>query len=149
MRNLVYRSGCWGLRKKSDSTLWISSPLRSFLESPEADLPPSEEGMLPYVFLGDGGFGCTDLIMTPFTDRGADTQEKIAFNGRLSRARSAVSMHRDFSKEMALFSGTIEARPEIAQTLHDCTVILHNLLETLINDDDGIYFAFRMIDDYL
>ena len=48
--------------RNSDSTLWISSSLRIFLESPEANLPPNQEGELPYVFLGDGGFGCTDLV---------------------------------------------------------------------------------------
>uniref|UniRef100_A0A915D632 DDE Tnp4 domain-containing protein n=1 Tax=Ditylenchus dipsaci TaxID=166011 RepID=A0A915D632_9BILA len=32
--------------RNSDSTLWISSPLRNFLESPEAALPPNEEGTI-------------------------------------------------------------------------------------------------------
>uniref|UniRef100_A0A915EPE5 DDE Tnp4 domain-containing protein n=1 Tax=Ditylenchus dipsaci TaxID=166011 RepID=A0A915EPE5_9BILA len=136
--------------RNSDSTLWISSPLRSFLESPEADLPPSEEGMLPYVFLGDGGFGCTDLIMTPFTDRGADTQEKIAFNGRLSRARSAVEHAFEIlAKRWRLFLGTIEARPEIAQLYTTAAVILHNYLNPSSMMTMEYIFAFRMIDDYL
>uniref|UniRef100_A0A915D3W0 DDE Tnp4 domain-containing protein n=1 Tax=Ditylenchus dipsaci TaxID=166011 RepID=A0A915D3W0_9BILA len=127
--------------RNSDSTLWISSTLRSFLESPEADLPPSEEGMLPYVFLGDGGFGCTDLIMTPFTDRGADTHEKIAFNGRLSRARSAVEhAFGILAKRWRLFLE--RSKPEIAQLYTTAAVILHNYLKPLINDDDGIYIRF-------
>uniref|UniRef100_A0A915EN55 DDE Tnp4 domain-containing protein n=1 Tax=Ditylenchus dipsaci TaxID=166011 RepID=A0A915EN55_9BILA len=38
--------------RNSDSTLWISSPSRNYLESPEAALPPNEEGSLPFIFLG-------------------------------------------------------------------------------------------------
>jgi hypothetical protein len=44
-RFLVVDIGASG--RNSDSTQWISSPLRMFLESPEADLPPSQEDMLP------------------------------------------------------------------------------------------------------
>uniref|UniRef100_A0A915D109 Uncharacterized protein n=1 Tax=Ditylenchus dipsaci TaxID=166011 RepID=A0A915D109_9BILA len=54
--------------------------------------------MLLYVYLGDGGFGCTDLIIRTFTDKGANTQAKIAFNRRLSRARSATHMYKHTAK---------------------------------------------------
>uniref|UniRef100_A0A915CRN3 DDE Tnp4 domain-containing protein n=1 Tax=Ditylenchus dipsaci TaxID=166011 RepID=A0A915CRN3_9BILA len=76
----------------------------------------NQEDMLPYVFLGDGGFGCTDLIMTPFTDRGADTHAKIAFNRRLSKARSAVEhAFGIFAKRWRLFLGTVDAGPDLAR----------------------------------
>uniref|UniRef100_A0A915DN11 DDE Tnp4 domain-containing protein n=1 Tax=Ditylenchus dipsaci TaxID=166011 RepID=A0A915DN11_9BILA len=131
--------------RNSDSTLWISSPLRNFLESPEAALPLNEEGSLPFIFLGDGGFGCTDLVVTPFTDRGADSQEKIAFNGRLSRASSAVEhAFGIFAKRWRIFLGTIEARPETARLYTLAAVILHNFLRDPVEEED---LNFRFPDD--
>uniref|UniRef100_A0A915DU80 DDE Tnp4 domain-containing protein n=1 Tax=Ditylenchus dipsaci TaxID=166011 RepID=A0A915DU80_9BILA len=115
----------------------ISSPLRHSLGSPEAALPPNEEGSLPFIFLRDGGFGCTDLVLTPFTDRGADSQEKIAFNGQLSRARSAVEhAFGIFAKRWRIFLGTIEARPETARLYTLAAVILHNFLKDPVEEED-------------
>uniref|UniRef100_A0A915DDZ9 DDE Tnp4 domain-containing protein n=1 Tax=Ditylenchus dipsaci TaxID=166011 RepID=A0A915DDZ9_9BILA len=107
------------------------------VDSPEAALPPNEEGSLPFIFLGDGGFGCTDLVLTPFTGRGADSQEKIAFNCRLSRARSAVEhAFGIFAKRWRIFLGTIEARSETARLYTLAAVILHNFLRDPVEEED-------------
>uniref|UniRef100_A0A915EBT1 DDE Tnp4 domain-containing protein n=1 Tax=Ditylenchus dipsaci TaxID=166011 RepID=A0A915EBT1_9BILA len=124
--------------RDSDSTLWISSPLRNFLGSPEAALPPNEEGSLPFIFLGDGGFGCTDLVLTPFTDRGADSQEKIAFNGRLSRAKSAVEhAFGIFAKRWRIFfKQSKSGKPETARLYTLAAVILHNFPRDPVEEED-------------
>uniref|UniRef100_A0A915EHG1 DDE Tnp4 domain-containing protein n=1 Tax=Ditylenchus dipsaci TaxID=166011 RepID=A0A915EHG1_9BILA len=118
--------------RNSDSTLWIQAPPPPKLRN--------EEGSLPFIFLGDGGFGCTDLyILGPdsFTDRGANSQEKIAFNGRLSRARSAVEhAFGIFAKRWRIFLGTIEARPETARLYTLAAVILHNFLRDPVEEEN-------------
>uniref|UniRef100_A0A915EDM1 DDE Tnp4 domain-containing protein n=1 Tax=Ditylenchus dipsaci TaxID=166011 RepID=A0A915EDM1_9BILA len=116
-------------------------------QSPEAALPPNEDSSLPFIFLGDGGFGCTDLIVTPFTDRGADSQEKIAFNCRLSRARSAVEhAFGIFASRWRIFLGTIEARPETARLYTLAAVILHNFLNPV---EENLNFDFQTTDECL
>uniref|UniRef100_A0A915DAT6 DDE Tnp4 domain-containing protein n=1 Tax=Ditylenchus dipsaci TaxID=166011 RepID=A0A915DAT6_9BILA len=76
-------------------------------------------------------------VLTPFTDRGANSQEKIAFNGRLSRARSAVEhAFGIFAKRWRIFLGTIEARPETARLYTLAAVILHNFLRDPVEEED-------------
>uniref|UniRef100_A0A915EJW1 DDE Tnp4 domain-containing protein n=1 Tax=Ditylenchus dipsaci TaxID=166011 RepID=A0A915EJW1_9BILA len=90
--------------RNSDSTLWISSPLRMFLESEEASLPANQEDMLPYVFLGDGGFGCTDLIMTPFTDREQIRMRRLLLIDVLAKQEVRLSMHSESLQKGGGFS---------------------------------------------
>uniref|UniRef100_A0A915CPY2 DDE Tnp4 domain-containing protein n=1 Tax=Ditylenchus dipsaci TaxID=166011 RepID=A0A915CPY2_9BILA len=124
--------------RNSDSTLWISSPLRNFLSHPKL-LCHQMKRVRYRLFPGNGGFGCTDLVLTPFTDNGADSQEKIAFNGRLSRARSAVEhAFGIFAKRWRIFLGTIEARPETARLYTLAAVILHNFLKDPVEEKISI-----------
>uniref|UniRef100_A0A915EDL2 DDE Tnp4 domain-containing protein n=1 Tax=Ditylenchus dipsaci TaxID=166011 RepID=A0A915EDL2_9BILA len=90
----------------AESRFLMVDPIKNFLESPEAALPLNEEGSLPFIFLGDGGFGCTDL------------QGK-----KRSRARIWYLCSR-----WRIFLGTIEARPETARLYTLAAVILHNFL---------------------
>uniref|UniRef100_A0A915E7H4 DDE Tnp4 domain-containing protein n=1 Tax=Ditylenchus dipsaci TaxID=166011 RepID=A0A915E7H4_9BILA len=129
--------------RNSDATLWISSPIRAFMESPAANLPPVGVDGLPYVILGDGGFGCTDLIITPFTEVSANTNERIVFNERLSRARSSVEhAFGIFAQRWRLFLGVIEASPSNVRLFAHAAVILHNYLTCALEGevDDDIFF---------
>ena len=64
-------------------------------------------------------------IMTPYTDKGADKQEKIEFNMRLSRARSAVEhAFGIFAKRWCIFLGTIEAEYGFCDSLDKTFILL-------------------------
>uniref|UniRef100_A0A915DW98 DDE Tnp4 domain-containing protein n=1 Tax=Ditylenchus dipsaci TaxID=166011 RepID=A0A915DW98_9BILA len=143
MRNLVFIAVDVGPQEEIATLLYGSQArLGHFSNPPEADLR-RVRGYAAHVFLDDGGFGCTDLIMTPFTDRGADTQGKIAFNGRLSRARECSgACIRDFSKEDGAFFGNDRSPARNRSTLHDCSRNSAQLLETPHHDDDGINIRF-------
>jgi hypothetical protein len=75
--------------RNSDSSLYLTSPIRQFLEGPNSGIPHEEElgevGRVPFVILADGGFGIRNYMMTPFTARTANTPERVLYNTRLSR----------------------------------------------------------------
>uniref|UniRef100_A0A915EKL8 DDE Tnp4 domain-containing protein n=1 Tax=Ditylenchus dipsaci TaxID=166011 RepID=A0A915EKL8_9BILA len=78
-------------------------------KSEKASLPPNQEDMLPYVFLGDGGFGCMDL-------------HSFAI----------------FAKRLRLFLGTVDAGPDLARLYTLAAVILHNFLKPMSDDEEDI-----------
>jgi hypothetical protein len=75
--------------RSSDSSVYLTSPIRSFLEGPNSGIQTAQAlgniGLVPYVILADGGFGLKEYMMTPFTVRATDTPEKVIYNTRLSR----------------------------------------------------------------
>jgi hypothetical protein len=75
--------------RNSDSGLFLNSPIKRYLESPAAEIPALQQlghaGRVPYVILGDGGFGLSEYIMTPFPVRTTNTPARTTYNTRLSR----------------------------------------------------------------
>lgn len=75
--------------RNSDSTLYMTSAIRRFLESDRAEIPRAQRldpvGEVPYVILGDGGFALSDYLLTPFPVPSTNTEERSYFNLRLSR----------------------------------------------------------------
>lgn len=75
--------------RHSDSSLYMSSPIKRYFESGAAELPPPQQlgnvGRVPFVVLADGGFGLSEYVMIPFQQRAADTPAKRRYNTRLSR----------------------------------------------------------------
>ena len=80
----VGAAGC-----NSDSSLFITSPIKRYIESGNAEIPNPEQlgqiGEVPYVILGDGGFGLKEYMMTPFPMRTNNTPARNVYNTRLSR----------------------------------------------------------------
>jgi len=75
--------------RNSDSTLFLSSPIRRYIESGQAELPEPEQlgtvGQVPYVILADGGFGLSEYLLTPFPVPTTNTPQRAYYNTRLSR----------------------------------------------------------------
>lgn len=75
--------------RNSDSTLFISSPIRRYLESSASEIPGPAQlnnvGEVPYVILADGGFGLSDYVLTPFPAPTTNTADRATFNTHLSR----------------------------------------------------------------
>lgn len=76
--------------RQSDSALWATSPIRSHLESRDGQLPGLRNlgtvGAVPHVILGDGGFGLSQILMTPFTTQATQQEPgREKYNKKLSR----------------------------------------------------------------
>lgn len=75
--------------RNSDSSLFLSSPIRRYLESDASELPAPTQldniGEVPYVILADGGFGLNDYVLTPFPRPSTNTEARSNFNTQLSR----------------------------------------------------------------
>lgn len=78
----------------SDSALYASSSIKKFLEGGTANIPRMQPlicsdgyncGEVPAVFLADGGFGLSDILLTPFPVTSTSTIERAQFNTSLSR----------------------------------------------------------------
>jgi len=74
--------------RNSDSSLYLNSPIRRFLESNASGIPQPQNlervGQLPYVILADGGFGLRNYMMTPFPDRTNNSRGRNRYNIHLS-----------------------------------------------------------------
>lgn len=74
--------------RNSDSSLYLTSPIRRYLESNAARIPQPQNlgqvGQLPYVILADGGFGLRDYMMTRFQARSNNSQARNRYNNHLS-----------------------------------------------------------------
>jgi hypothetical protein len=75
--------------RNSDSSLFLSSPIKRYLEGNASEIPSPEQlanvGEVPYVILADGGFGLSDYVLTPFPVPTTNTPERANFNTQLSR----------------------------------------------------------------
>ena len=75
--------------RNSDSSLFLSSPIRRYLENNDSEMPAPAQldnvGEVPYVILADGGFGLSDYVLTPFPTPTTNTPERANFNTHLSR----------------------------------------------------------------
>jgi len=75
--------------RNSDSSLYMTSAIKRYLESEEAQIPEPQQlgrvGRMPFIILADGGFAINEYMMTPFQTRSANTPERIFYNTRLSR----------------------------------------------------------------
>lgn len=75
--------------RNSDSSLFLNSPIRRYLESSASEIPAPSQltnvGQVPYVILADGGFGLSDYILTPFPVPSTNSIDRSNFNIHLSR----------------------------------------------------------------
>jgi len=74
--------------RNSDSTLYLNSSIRRFLESDVSEIPQPQNlgqaGQVPYVILADGRFGLRNYMMTPFPTRTSNSQARNRYNVHLS-----------------------------------------------------------------
>jgi len=122
--------------RNSDSSLYLNSPIRRFLESDDSGSPQPQDlgqvGQLPYVLLADGGFGLRDYMMTPFPDRTNNSQIRNRYNVHLSAARTIVeNAFGMLVNRFRLFLRMMEVDRHKATRLIHAAVILHNFLGPL------------------
>ncbi|KAK5650676.1 hypothetical protein RI129_001705 [Pyrocoelia pectoralis] len=120
----------------SDANIFASSPLgkkmmRQTLGIPQPTLfGTGEEGLLPYVFVGDEAFPLTENFMRPYPRRSVTgNHENKVFNYRLSRARQCVECAFGIlASRFRVFRKPFEIKVESVVNVTKAACILHNYL---------------------
>src|SRR3989442_124271 len=95
----------------------------------------SIEAEVPYVIVGDEAFPLKPWLMRPFPGRGLDLSRKI-FNYRLSRARRVVeNVFGIWAARWRILFSTMECDIELCQAVVRCTVLLHNFLRDMSDNE--------------
>ncbi|XP_064464979.1 uncharacterized protein LOC135376400 [Ornithodoros turicata] len=121
--------------RMNDSGVWNSCSLRAKLESSPSVLPqpqalPHSSMSVPYVIVGDEGFGLKNYLMRPYPARELSTDARI-FNYRLSRARrTAENAFGVLCSRWQIFRAPLRHSPERATAIIKATIALHNYLQT-------------------
>ncbi|KIH64498.1 transposase, IS4 family [Ancylostoma duodenale] len=124
---------CGGKGRISDSGLFQTSPINSFLDANKSRFPkPSqlrEHGVVDYHILADGGFGQKQWIQRPFPQaEAAADPRKAHFNECFSSARRIVeSVFGIVTSRFRVFE-RLQGTPDNMKLIIITTMILHNLL---------------------
>lgn len=119
-----------------ETTLW-KGILNNDLRLPNANpLPGMGTDKVPYVFVGDEGFGIHENLMRPFSGKMLE-QHKRVFNYRLSRARRYVECAFGIlSNKWRIFHRPLNVSMELATKIIQACCVLHNF----VRERDGFNF---------
>uniref|UniRef100_A0A1I7YPK6 DDE Tnp4 domain-containing protein n=1 Tax=Steinernema glaseri TaxID=37863 RepID=A0A1I7YPK6_9BILA len=119
----------------SDAQIYKTSECAKHFTDGVYDVPaPStySNRTLPYVVVGDQGFGLSPILMRPFNMReAAKDRTKHEFNKRLSRARRVTeNCFGVLVNRFRVLRGTLETSPNESTRLICALALLHNWIKT-------------------
>lgn len=127
--------------KSSDSTIFQNSLLHQKLVNNEIKLPqgcsltPGSD-VLPFVILGDEGFGLSKYIMRPYGGKFLPLIKRV-FNYRLSRARRFIECTFGIlANKWRIFHRPLNVEQDLAELIIKVCCLLHNF----VRERDGFRF---------
>lgn len=128
--------------KSSDSTTFKNSTLYKLLQSNTIKLPspkPVSENRpykVPYVLVGDEGFGLCQFLLRPFAGKYLPVGKKV-FNYRLTRARRYIECSFGImTNKWRIFHRALNVEESLAESLIKTCCLLHNF----VRERDGYNF---------
>ncbi|CAH1991245.1 unnamed protein product [Acanthoscelides obtectus] len=138
-RFIYVNIGSYG--KDCDSSIWKESTLWKKLTQGALNIPtprPLEQTQInvPFVFIGDEGFGLHDNLLRPFGGTHLDKKKRI-FNYRLTRARRYVECAFGIlANRWRIFHRPLDVKLETAIWIVKACTVLHNF----VREKDGFNF---------
>lgn len=106
---------------------------------PEPRLLPGTSVELPYVIVGDEAFPLSSNLMRPFPGASLNSERRI-FNYRLCRARRIIeNAFGILANRWRILRQEIRASTKTVDAIVWATVLLHNYLRTLDDEEDTIF----------
>lgn len=131
------------------TTIFASSTLQKLLISNQFNVPspeclPGSNVILPYVFLGDETYPLRTYLMRPYPQKNLD-EDKIEFNSRLLKARTADSIFKILFHKWKLFQGTVETNSEHGILIVKAACVLYNIIREIDGDNDKDFLNKSMV----
>lgn len=139
-RFIFVNVGSYG--KECDSSIFKETAFWKKMVQGTLNLPtpkpinPESQIDLPYVLVGDEGFGLHENLLRPFGGTHLEKKKRI-FNYRLTRARRYVECNFGiFSNKWRIFHRPLDVKEETAIWIVKACTVLHNF----IREKEGLYF---------
>jgi hypothetical protein len=136
--------GAYG--KAADTTIFKNSAFFRKLSEGELHIPQPRdtvfgtEEALPFMFVGDEGFGQSEFILRPFSGKFLSVEKRV-FNYRLSRARRFIECTFGIlANKWRIFHRPLNVDPRLANLIIKTCCTLHNY----VRDRDGVKFKVVM-----
>lgn len=152
-RFLYVHVGSYG--KDCDSSIFKNSTFWKNLKEGRLNIPaprPIQENLetevqkkvpkVPFVLIGDEGFGLQENLLRPFGGTHLD-QQKLIFNYRLTRARRYVEVAFGIlANKWRIFHRPLDVKEETAVQIVKACTVLHNF----VRERDGVNFDDTRLD---
>lgn len=132
--------GAYG--KSSDSTVFRNTVLNKKLQDGTIEFPAPKqlslttERPIPFMLVGDEGFGLSKFILRPFGGKYLDVKKRV-FNYRLCRARRYIECSFGIlANKWRIFYRPLDVKLDLAESIVRTCCLLHNF----VRDRDGIQF---------
>ncbi|XP_046388639.1 protein ALP1-like [Ischnura elegans] len=124
--------GAYG--KSSDSTVFKESTFKKKLDSGLLNIPENAssfqgfEEPMPFVIVGDEGFGLTTKLLRPYSGKCLDVKKRI-FNYRLSRARRNIECSFGIlANKWRIFHRPLNVEISLCESIIKVCCLLHNFV---------------------
>lgn len=122
--------------KEADSTVFKNSKFYRSLENGDLDIPEksplnaTNNTPMPYVLVGDEGFGLTEYVMRPYAGHNLSVAKRV-FNYRLTRARRFIECTFGIlANKWRIFHRPLNVKRSFAIHIVNACCILHNFVRS-------------------